>query len=85
MISWKNYNKAAVIENLRVCNWEMDKCLDINEKIIKLRKNIEVSAMKLTEKLKLNGKIKRKKWFDENIKEMRKEKIELYMKFNGGL
>lgn len=46
---------------------------DLNKKLEPLRKNINLSVMKMIEKVKINNGIQPEKWFDNEIYELKNE------------
>lgn len=81
IISWRNYSKESLIENLRKCNWSGFDEMDINSKLKLLRENLVNSVRPLTSKIEIKNDVKPKKWFDEETRTKKKEKIEKYLKW----
>lgn len=74
-LSWKDYNKDDLIDNLRKCDWSLFEQSDIDIKLKILRDNLINSVTPLTKYVQLNNKIKPKKWFDNQLRAIKERKI----------
>lgn len=77
-LSWKSYNKNKLINNLRSRNWiGFDK---FEQKVVRIRENIFLSTKPLTENVQVKTKERETKWFIDEIRQLKREKIELKKK-----
>lgn len=80
ILSWRDYSREKLISNLSKRSWsEFDK-LSLETKIMKIRENIYDSTVPFTKMIRINDKIKPKKWYDSELREMKMKKIELSKK-----
>lgn len=79
IISWQNYNKDKLLNNLRDKNWHHFTNLNINEKITLLRQNIMSAVNPLIKQIQIKNNIKPKPWFDYELKNLKNEKISAYL------
>lgn len=81
--SWREYSKEMLINNLRNCKWaELQNNTEIEEKIKIMRHNLESSVAPMVKKIKINIKMKNKKWFDEEAKIAKIKKNDSYKIWN---
>lgn len=78
VLSWKNYSKIDLIDNIRKCDWSRFYSCDINKKVELINKNLTKSVAPLTKQVIINSNLKPKKWFDSELCQMKKEKIAKY-------
>lgn len=78
ILSWKKYDKYEMLNNLRNQNWAEWNELHLNEKLNLLTLNIERSVMDLTEKVRINLKPKKIKWFDNELRTLKLTKNNMY-------
>lgn len=64
VISWKNYTKDKLIDNLSKCDWSKFCTSDIDDKVQLLRENLVSAVVPLTHKIHIKNNIAPKKWFD---------------------
>lgn len=50
VISWRDYTKEKLVNNLRHCEWNNFLNMNLNEKILKLRNNLEKAVQPLIKK-----------------------------------
>lgn len=78
VLSWKNYSKIDLIDNIRKCDWSRFYSCDINKKVELINKNLTKSVAPLTKQVIINSNLKPKKWFDSELSQMKREKIAKY-------
>lgn len=76
VLSWSNYNKIDLIENLRSCDWSNFEQVNIDYKLNILRENILSSVSSLVKSVTIKNTLKPKKWFDNELKVLKQEKNE---------
>lgn len=85
---FKNYSKNKLNEELRLTDWSVLKDLDLSEKCDFIQNSVEKCAYKLIKDkyIQVNNN---NKWFNNELRQLRKEKSELYinarMSFNDEL
>ena len=77
ILSWKNYNKDNLINNLRNGNFGNFSITDLNGKIEMLKNNLTNSMHNLTNEKEVKVKIMNK-WYDSELANLNREKLELY-------
>lgn len=77
ILSWRNYNKEKLIDNLRKCSWNSFDCLSIDSKIVLLRENLYNATETLVKRIKTKSNIKKKPWFNRNLMEMKRKKVQV--------
>lgn len=83
-LSWKNYNNESLVENLRNENWQNFETLSIDEKIELIRTNLLSAVDPMVTTIKIKEKEMKLNWFDNELKNMKEEKIELYNLWKSG-
>ena len=78
IISWKNYSKAKLIDNLRMSNWKLYETMNVEDKLNCIRENLLKSVKKITNVIDKKNRINVKKWFDSELKNLKQKKIEKY-------
>lgn len=63
VMSWRNYTKESMIENLRKCEWTNFSNSDIDAKVNLLRNNLKTAVAPLIKEVKINLNMRPKKWF----------------------
>lgn len=81
VISWKNYNKIDLIENLRKTKWHDFDKMDVNEMIQLMRKNLESAAKPMIKDVVIKTNTNSKTWFDGQLMALKNERNEKYFKF----
>lgn len=61
VISWKNYTKDKLIDNLGKCNWSKFYTSDIDDKVKLLRENLISAVIPLTHKIHIKNNIPKTK------------------------
>lgn len=79
VISWKNYTKERLLLNLSKCDWSLFHSLSLNDKITLNRMNLMTAVIPLTNTVRIKNNIKPKPWFDDDLKNLKIEKINKYM------
>lgn len=80
-ISWKNYNKDALMHKLRRTNWNYFDKMTIEQKSSCIRENLINSVKEITTTIELRNRIKKCKWFDNEAKDLKIQKYEKYKKW----
>lgn len=80
-ICWKNYTKIKLIENIRTNDWSHFYSLSLNDKVKMLREKLFDAVYTLTEMKEIKCKVKNHIWFDEQLKNMKKRKVDKYMEW----
>lgn len=78
VLSWSNYDKELLITNLRNCSWHDFDIMDINSKVSILNRNMESAAMPMVNYVAINSGERPKKWYDEELKDLKLQKITKY-------
>lgn len=81
MISWKYYNKSDLINNLRKCDWSQFNDLDLDQKAVLIKNNIINSVKPLIKVVNVKMNIAQKKWFNNDLKLLKREKFNSYQKY----
>lgn len=74
VLSWKNYAKEKLIDNLRNCEWSLFCTHDIQNKVKLLRDNVKKSVIPLTKYVQINYESKPNKWYDNEISQLKDDK-----------
>lgn len=83
VFSWKNYNKQQLIENLRTQNWSTFNNINLTDKLKMLRENLNKSVESMIEIVSIRNGIQPKKWFDDEMRELKTDKLHKYNIWNG--
>lgn len=78
VMSWSNYNKHTLVNNLRNCVWSNNETMNIERKVETLNDNIVASVTPMINYVMINSDSKPKKWFDNELKELKRNKIAKY-------
>lgn len=75
--SWEYYNNEAIINQLRLCDFSNFDRFDLDTKVLNINNNILNAMRSLTYEKEVHLKIMNK-WYDSELANMNKNKIELY-------
>lgn len=78
MLSWREYNKECLIENLRNCDWSHFYDSNMNEKLDLIRSNLTGAVSPMVKKVKIKTNTHPKKWFDGDLMHLKKERDDIY-------
>lgn len=71
IISWKQYTKENLINNLRNCDWSRFYNIPLDAKVQLIRDNLFNSVYPLTKIVQIRNNIKPKPWFNDEIKQLK--------------
>lgn len=78
IISWNDYTKEKLIENLRRCDWTCFEMYNIEQKLNMLRSNLQTAVMPLLKRVTIKTESKPKKWFDDELASVKHHKLIAY-------
>lgn len=81
VLSWKNYSKENLVNNLRNCDWANFYTNDIDSKLKLLRDNITQSVAPLTKYVMINNESKPNKWYDDELANLKQKTWQARMKW----
>lgn len=81
IISWKNYNTANLLAKLAECDWSSWHNADINDRSRIVNNNLLYAVKSITNEINVKSEIRPRKWFDYELYNMKKDKIEAYNKW----
>lgn len=70
-----------LIENLKNTNWSSYKQINIDAKVDLLRENLQLTANEMVNNIRVKDKIKNRKWFDQELYNLKNNKRDSYMKW----
>lgn len=74
ILSWKEYSKYKLIENLRNSSWYFFDGLPLESKVVMLRENLHAATAPSINRVKLKHRINKKAWFTNDLKELKTKK-----------
>lgn len=77
VLSWKQYNKDDLIENLRKCEWGVFYNANLNDKVEILKTNLSNAVAHMLNNVIIKNDIQPKKWFDDVLINLKREKINM--------